>query len=83
MPVLFRDGSLVFYFYSNETSEPPHVHVRKGKNESLLPRGKWWVDPVRREYAEGFTVAELRRAEKLIGERREEILQRWRERFDA
>jgi hypothetical protein len=28
MPTLLRIGSFRFHFYSDEGSEPPHVHVR-------------------------------------------------------
>lgn len=31
MPSLFRVGSYLVYFWSNENNEPIHVHVAKGK----------------------------------------------------
>ena len=30
MPEVFRDGALVYFFYSNEGHEPIHIHVRRG-----------------------------------------------------
>lgn len=31
MPSLFRVGSYLVYFWSNENNEPIHVHISKGK----------------------------------------------------
>jgi hypothetical protein len=30
MPTVLREQGFQFYFYSHETTEPPHVHVDKG-----------------------------------------------------
>ncbi|NLS04417.1 DUF4160 domain-containing protein [Rhizobium sp. P32RR-XVIII] len=43
MPVVFRHGSLKFFFYSNEGDprEPMHIHVRGPNGEA-----KVWIEPV-------------------------------------
>jgi Domain of unknown function (DUF4160) len=42
MPVVFREGGLRYYFFSNEGSprEPPHIHV-KGRGCDA----KIWMEP--------------------------------------
>jgi hypothetical protein len=43
MPVVFRDGGLRYYFFSNEgiPREPPHIHVkgRRLRRQSLVRAG--------------------------------------------
>jgi hypothetical protein len=80
MPVVFRVGSLVFYFYSNEGNEPPHIHERKGKgeNESV---GKWWLADGSSVFAEGFTNAELRTIRSTVLTRRQELIDAWNTHF--
>lgn len=41
MPTVLRVGPYRFFFYSNERSEPPHVHV-----EASGKVGKIWLVPV-------------------------------------
>ena len=41
MPTVRRIGSARFFFYSNEGSEPPHVHVEQGGSVA-----KFWLAPV-------------------------------------
>jgi len=41
MPTILRSGPFRFYFYSNEQSEPPHVHV-----ECRGAVAKLWIAPV-------------------------------------
>ncbi len=31
MPTVFRSGPYRFFFYSNEGSEPPHIHVQRDR----------------------------------------------------
>jgi len=56
MPKVLAQKGFKFYFYSDEGSEPAHVHIRKGES-----RGKWWLEPtIEEEYAYGFTLQERR-----------------------
>jgi hypothetical protein len=41
MPTVLLLKGLRFFFYSNENSEPIHIHVTKGGAE-----GKIWLEPV-------------------------------------
>ncbi|MGF7140466.1 DUF4160 domain-containing protein [Roseimarinus sediminis] len=49
MPEVFRKYGFVFFFYSNEGSEPVHIHVRKAGGFA-----KFWIEPVELEYAQGM-----------------------------
>jgi hypothetical protein len=42
MPTLLRVEGFRFFFFTNESQEPPHVHVRKGDGLAKL-----WLTPVR------------------------------------
>ena len=42
MPVILRISPYVCYFWSLEGNEPPHVHVKRDKDEA-----KFWLAPVR------------------------------------
>ncbi|MEK7733539.1 MAG: DUF4160 domain-containing protein, partial [Planctomycetota bacterium] len=42
MPTVLRIGSFRFHFYSDEGSEPPHIHVETPDGEC-----KFWLDPIR------------------------------------
>ena len=77
---MFRVGGFVFFFYSDEGFEPPHVHVRRGSNQADC-EGKWWLAPVSCVYAHGFKAAERRKVERVIGDRRQEILDAWNTHF--
>lgn len=54
MPEIFRTEGFVFFFYSNEGSEPRHVHVRKAGGFC-----KFWIDPVLLDYSQGMKTREL------------------------
>ncbi|NDC54458.1 MAG: DUF4160 domain-containing protein [Planctomycetia bacterium] len=41
MPTVLRVGGFRFHFYSDEGTEPPHIHVRCADGEC-----KFWLDPV-------------------------------------
>ncbi|MGH7242045.1 MAG: DUF4160 domain-containing protein [Phycisphaerales bacterium] len=82
MPEVFRVGALIFFLWSNEGREPPHVHVRKGSRTSDAI-GKWWLNPIAHVSANGFTPAELRTINRTIVERLEEIMNAWRKHFES
>jgi hypothetical protein len=76
VPTLLLVDGFRFYFFSNEGSEPAHVHVSKGDAV-----GKLWLDAVDVVYAEGFSPSELRRVKALTVENRAMFLARWNEYF--
>jgi hypothetical protein len=40
VPTVLRVGPYRFFFYSNEGSEPPHIHVEAGGKSA-----KFWLQP--------------------------------------
>ena len=79
MPKVFEVEGYRGLFFSNEGSplEPVHIHVKKGDGEA-----KFWVTPVV-TLAESWNmkVSELARAQEIVVERREEILDLWNRHF--
>jgi hypothetical protein len=65
-------GPYRLFFYSSDRVEPPHVHVER---ERL--RAKIWLDPVRVEWSNRFGARELRRIERIVAERSDELLEAW------
>ena len=61
MPTILRIGSFRFHFYSDEGSEPPHIHVATPDGEC-----KFWLDPVRLGRNKGISPATVRNLEKLV-----------------
>jgi hypothetical protein len=61
MPVVLRIGPYVFFFYSQENNEPPHIHVRRDKWKA-----KFWINPVELHSSNGFRSHEINRLAKLI-----------------
>jgi Domain of unknown function (DUF4160) len=79
MPVVFRDGGLRYYFFSNEglPREPRHVHVKGGGKDA-----KVWIEPeVTLAESYGFNSVELARILWIVLERRELILKAWDDHF--
>jgi len=76
MPTIFRKLGFRFFFYSNEGNEPPHVHVEKGEGN-----GKYWLEPVKKEYMRNFTVKEEKQAGKIVKEEKENFKRKWYEYF--
>jgi hypothetical protein len=79
MPVVFRDGGLRYYFFSNEglPREPRHVHV-KGSGKDA----KVWIEPeVTLAESYGFNSVELARILRIVLERRELMLKAWDDHF--
>jgi hypothetical protein len=77
MPTVLLVDGFRFYFYSNEGTEPPHVHVEKGDGA-----GKWWLDPVSVVWHDGFTKPQLRRINMIVLEHRERLLEAWDDYFE-
>ena len=76
LPTIARIGPFRFFFYSNEGTEPPHVHVQ---HESTV--AKFWLNPVALAASGGFPAAELRTVEDLVTEQRQHFLEAWNEFF--
>jgi hypothetical protein len=78
MPKAFTEGPYRFFFWSKENIEPPHVHVKRERDEA-----KFWIDPVV-ELAQnwGFARHELNRLRRLVVARRQLLMEKWNEHFD-
>ena len=79
MPVVFREGGLRYYFFSNEGSprEPPHIHV-KGRGCDA----KIWIEPeVAFAESYGFNARELSAILRTVTSNRERILRAWYDHF--
>ena len=61
MPTVLRIGSYRFHFYSDEGTEPPHIHVATPDGEC-----KFWLDPVRLARNRGIHPNTVRKIEKLV-----------------
>ena len=77
MPAILREGPYSFSFYSDDRREPPHIHVKRDRNEA-----KFWLDPVRFSRNAGFRQRELNRISRIIERNEAMMLERWYEHFD-
>ncbi len=72
MPEIFRKHGFIFFFYTNEHL-PIHVHVRKGDGEA-----KFIIqDEVILYSSMKMKVKELKKAEKLVIQHKELIIDTW------
>lgn len=76
MPTIRQIGAARFFFFSNEGSEPPHIHV-----EQAVALAKFWLDPISLESSSRFRGHELRHLERLVVEHRQEFLKAWHDFF--
>ena len=78
MPTVFRREGYRFFFFSNEGTEPPHIHLERGAGYA-----KFWLDPVGLAVAKDLKNSELRRAKLLVIQHRFDFLEKWRAYFSA
>jgi hypothetical protein len=76
MPTILRSGSFRLFFYGQESSEPPHIHIESGDATA-----KYWLDPVALARSRGFRARDLTRLRAEIIERPHEFLEAWNARF--
>ena len=79
MPKVFDWNGYRFHFYSNEGDplEPPHIHVRKGRDDA-----KFWLQPeVVVASSRGFPPRVLSQLIAVIEDRRAEIERAWHDFF--
>ncbi len=76
MPAIDEIGPYKLFFYSAEGSEPPHVHVRRGRAAA-----KFWLKPVRLAKSRRMGDHELGALRKIVEERQDIILEAWDEHF--
>jgi hypothetical protein len=78
VPTVARIGPYRFFFFSNEGSEPPHIHVQRDR-----ALAKFWLRPIALASASGFAGHELRRIQRIVARRRARFEEAWREFFAA
>ena len=78
MPTVLRIGSFRFFFYSNESNEPVHIHIQR---DNML--AKFWLKPLALASSTRFSPNELRKIETLVVENRETFLEAWNEYFSS
>jgi hypothetical protein len=76
MPTVLRVEGFRFYFFSNESGEPAHVHVRRGGGFAKL-----WLHPVEIAAWSGLTSPELRKVRELTFEHQAFLVGKWNEYF--
>jgi hypothetical protein len=76
MPTVLIEGPYRFFWYSYDRTEPPHVHVERDQETA-----KFWLDSVRLERNNRFSMKELNRIRAIITAHRDELLERWRHDF--
>jgi hypothetical protein len=74
MPTVLRIGTFRFHFYSNETNEPPHIHVRSPDGEC-----KFWLEPVRLAGNRGIPPSQVRDIERLVFEHEAFLIEKYDE----
>lgn len=76
MPTILKLNGHRFFFFSQEGSEPPHIHIERG--EKLA---KYWLNPVDLAMSDGFRSHELTRIRAMVIEHRHLFLEIWHEHF--
>ena len=76
MPTVLRAQGFRFFFYSNEGSEPPHVHVERADGWA-----KYWLAPVALAASADVGPRDLRQAGRIVTENAASFLEAWHEYF--
>ena len=80
MPKVFEIEGYRGFFYSNEGTpmEPINIHIKKGQGEA-----KFWITPnVALAESWNMKVSELTRAQEIVVDHRQEILDFWNRHFN-
>lgn len=77
-PTVFREGSFRFFFFSREESRI-HIHVTHTDGEA-----KFWLEPsIELALNKGLNSKQVSEALLLVQQHREEILNAWKQHFEA
>lgn len=77
MPTALRLLGFRFFFYSNEGSEPSHIHIERADELA-----KFWLDPVELVSSSGLSAKEINQVRKMVVENQVHLLQAWHEYFN-
>jgi hypothetical protein len=75
---VLKIGSYRFFFYSNESDEPAHIHVEREDEEA-----KFWLVDVRLASSYGFNTHELNKIKQMVVENKRVFLEKWYEYFTS
>jgi hypothetical protein len=76
MPTVFEWKGWRFVFYSLDSIEPPHIHIRKDKKEI-----KVWLENIAIARNKRCTDKEVNELLNVIRLHQQEFLERWNEHF--
>lgn len=75
-PTVFREGEFRFFFFSREESRM-HIHVTHPDGEA-----KFWLEPsIELACNIGLSSSKMREAERLVENRKQEIIDAWNNHF--
>lgn len=77
MPTILRIDGHRFFFFSNEGTEPAHIHV-----ETAEKYAKFWIPSCELSNSMGYNSKEMRRLRKIVEDNQELFLERWNEYFN-
>ena len=72
MPTVLRILGFRFHFYSDEGTEPPHIHVATSDGEC-----KFWLSPVLLAKNRGISAVDIRKVERLVYEHQTLLLEKY------
>jgi hypothetical protein len=76
MPTILTIGPYRFFFVSQDSAEPLHIHIQR---ERMV--AKFWLDPLVLDKSGGFQSHELTTIGKLVEKHRDLFMERWNEHF--
>ena len=77
MPTVLQVNGYRFFFFSNESDEPVHIHVESAGNYA-----KFWVEPVALAKSIGYNSKELTKLHKLVEKHKDLFKEKWHEYFN-
>jgi len=77
VPTIFRERGFRFFFWSDERSEPAHIHVKAGQGYAKI----WLGPPIALAESHDYNPREIRIILEIVTERREMMEQAWHEYF--
>ncbi|RDC65973.1 DUF4160 domain-containing protein [Adhaeribacter pallidiroseus] len=74
MPTILKTYGLRFFFFSNEATDPAHVHVEKNNAYA-----KYYLSPVEHAFSFAFNANELSQIRNLVQQHQSVFLTKWNE----
>jgi hypothetical protein len=73
MPTILRIAGFRFFFFSNESGEPPHIHVERAEGYA-----KYWLQPeVRLAWSLRFRQRDRTRIQQWVKQHQTLFLEKW------